>query len=157
MTAESVGKYAKPEIERRFLLDALPADAHDPVEITDRYIDGGHLRLRTVEDAAGTTTYKLGHKHRPDPLDPTLILHTTIYLTESEHALLDHLPGRILTKTRYRVDVDGCAAAVDALHGAHEGLILLEVGFDTAEDLRRYVPPPWVGAETPLTGGELAE
>ena len=78
----TVDKYAKLEIERRFVLDAVPTGAVDPVEITDRYIDGGHLRLRVVEAPAAPTVYKLGHKHRPDPADATVVFHTTIYLTE---------------------------------------------------------------------------
>ena len=44
----TLDKYAKPEIERRFRLDGVPPEASDPVEITDRYLEGGHLRLRCV-------------------------------------------------------------------------------------------------------------
>jgi CYTH domain-containing protein len=150
-------KYAKPEIERRFVLDAVPAEAVEPVEITDRYIDGGHLRLRIVEASGEHTVYKLGHKHRPDPADAMVVLHTTIYLTEHEHSLLAQLPARVLRKTRYRIDLDGRAAAVDVLHGPHDGLVLLEVGFTSEEDPMAFVVPPWVGAESTLSGGDLAQ
>lgn len=148
--------YAKPEIERRFVLDVVPPDATDPVEISDRYIDGGHLRLRKVEAASLPTVYKLGHKVRSDPARPDHVMHTSIYLTEEEHTLLQRLPGRDLRKTRYRVEIDGRAAIVDQLHGPREGLILLEVGFTPEEDRMAFVVPPWVGAETSLSGGELA-
>jgi len=153
----TVDKYAKLEIERRFVLDAVPGGAFDPVEITDRYIDGGHLRLRVVEAPAAPTVYKLGHKHRPDPADATVVFHTTIYLTEDEHSLLARLPARVLRKTRYRIDLDGHAALVDALHGVHDGLVLLEVGFTSEEDLMAFMVPPWVGAESTLSGGDLAQ
>lgn len=149
-------KYAKPEIERRFVLEAVPADAVDAVEITDRYIDGGHLRLRTVATPGAAPVHKLGHKRRPDPRDAGLVMHTTIYLTAEEHALLEQLPGRELRKTRFRVDVDGRPGLVDVLHGPKEGVIILEVGFANEEDARAYEPPSWVGVETKLGGGDLA-
>ncbi len=152
----TIDKYAKPEIERRFVLDSVPAGACDPVEITDRYIDGGHLRLRVVEAPGAPTVYKLGHKRRRDPADPIVVFHTTIYLTEHEHSLLTRIPARVLRKTRYRIDLDGHTAVVDAIHGPHEGLILLEVGFDPAEDPHDYAPPSWVGDETDLSGADLA-
>ena len=111
-----------------------------------------------VEVPAAPTVYKLGHKHRPDPSDATVVFHTTIYLTEHEHSLLARLPARVLRKTRYRIDLDGRAALVDALTcGIHDGLVLLEVGFTSEEDLMAFVVPPWVGAESTLSGGDLAQ
>ena len=151
----TLDKYAKPEIERRFRLDGVPPEASDPVEITDRYLEGGHLRLRCVRTAGQPATYKLGHKHRPDPDDPLLVLHTSLYLTETEHSMLEQLPGRVLRKTRSRIDLDGRAALVDVFHGPREGLVLLEVGFGADEDPRAFVPPAWVGPETDLSGGDL--
>ena len=47
-------KYARIERERRFLIDRFPGD--DVVQlrqITDRYIDGTHLRLREQIDDGG--------------------------------------------------------------------------------------------------------
>ena len=152
----TLDKYAKPEIERRFRLDGVPPRASDPVEITDRYLEGGHLRLRCVRALGQAPVYKLGHKHRPDPADPGFVLHTSMYLTEAEHTMLGRLPGRMLRKTRLRIDLDSRAALVDVFHGPHEGLVLLEVGFAAGEDPRAFVPPAWVGAETTLGGGELA-
>jgi len=152
----TLDKYAKPEIERRFRLDRVPTEAYDPVEITDRYLDGGHLRLRCVRGPGQLPAYKLGHKRRLDPSDPLRVLHTSIYLTEAEHAMLEQLPGRVLRKTRLRLDLDGRAALVDVLHGTHAGLVLLEVGFAADEDPRAFVPPSWVGPETDLSGGALA-
>ena len=152
----TLDKYAKPEIERRFRLDGVPPEAFDPVEITDRYLEGGHLRLRCVHAEGRPPAYKLGHKLRPDPTDPGVVLHTSIYLTEAEHAMLEKLPGRVLRKTRLRMDLDDRAALIDVFHGPHEGLVLLEVGFGADEDSRAFEPPSWVGPETDLSGGELA-
>ena len=152
----TLDKYAQPEIERRFRLDRVTPEASDPVEITDRYLEGGHLRLRCVRAPGQLAAYKLGHKHRLDPADPLCVLHTSIYLTEAEHAMFEQLPGRVLRKTRLRLDLEGRAALVDVFHGPREGLVLLEVGFGADEDPRAFVPPSWIGPETDLSGGELA-
>ena len=61
----TLDKYAKPEIERRFRLDGVPPEASDPVEITDRYLEGGHLRLRGVRTAGQPATFKLGTSTGP--------------------------------------------------------------------------------------------
>jgi hypothetical protein len=42
--------YARPECERRFLLENVPVDADQRRMITERYITGTRLRLRTVTD-----------------------------------------------------------------------------------------------------------
>jgi len=152
----SLDKYARPEIERRFLLHVVPSGLDDPVELTDRYMDGGHLRLRKAEAAGTPTVYKLGHKRRPEEADHGLVMHTTIYLTAEEHAMFEQLPARELRKTRFRCTCDGRPAVVDVFHGAREGLVVLEVGFSPDEDPTTFVPPSWVGPETTLSGGDLA-
>ena len=95
-------------------------------------------------------------KQRPEPADGTVVLHTTIYLTESEYALLLSLPSRELRKTRARIALGQRDAIVDAFEGALEGLVLLEVTFDSLEESDSFGPPAWVGVETTLSGGELA-
>jgi hypothetical protein len=112
--------------------------------------------LRCVRAPRQPAVYKLGHKHRPDPADPTVVLHTSLYLTASEHAMLERLPARVLQKTRLRIDVGGRPGLVDVFHGPHQGLVLLEVGFVSRDDARAFVPPDWVGPETQLSGGDLA-
>ena len=149
-------KYARAEVERRFLLDPIPIDSVEPRQITDHYLDGTQLRLRKVEEPGVPTVYKLGHKQRPDPDDGTVVFHTTIYLTESEYLLLLGLPSHELHKTRSWLSVGRRDAIVDVFHGALEGLVLLEVGFDDRAEAEAFIPPAWVGAETALSGGELA-
>ncbi len=149
-------KYARVEIERRYLLDALPAEIAEPRQITDHYITGTQLRLRKVEEPDGPTVYKLGHKQRREPADGTVVLHTTIYLTEAEYDLLLSLPSRELRKTRARIALGQREASVDAFEGALVGLVLLEVNFDSREESDSFRPPAWAGVETTLSGGELA-
>ncbi len=62
------GKYATLEYERRFLLRELPAQAHSPLLIEDRYIIGTRMRLRRVE-ADGQVVFKFCQKIRPQPTE----------------------------------------------------------------------------------------
>jgi hypothetical protein len=97
----SVVKYARLEAERRFLLDALPdlADAR-VLRITDRYVHGTRMRLRVVHEG-DSVVRKLGQKV---PRSTSTNEHTTLYLDEAEHALLQALPADELSKTRYVLD-----------------------------------------------------
>ena len=73
-------RYARRELERRFLLAGPPAG---PVEKTarihDRYIEGTRLRLRKKTDETGVH-YKLTQKVPASNGSPGLI--TTIYFSE---------------------------------------------------------------------------
>lgn len=138
-------KYAHVERERRFLLTALPdLTAARVLRITDRYVDGTRLRLRTVEEDGRPVVFKLGQKIRLEGISTNA--HTTMYLSAAEHAGLAHLPGRELRKTRrlkghWAFDVH------------EDGLLLAET--ETAEE-------PWfpylreVTDEEEFTGGRLA-
>jgi CYTH domain-containing protein len=113
------------ERERRWLLAAVPevpATARR-VTIVDRYLLGTRLRLREVTDAEGTVSRKLGHKVRLGD-DAAEVAHTSIYLDESEWALLVVLPSHVLSKTRTSVAYDGWSVAVDVFQ---EGLVLAEI------------------------------
>ena len=142
------GRYAHPERERRFRLDALPPGLDDGLQIVDRYITGTRLRLRQVSDGE-VTVYKLGQKVRTEPSDPSSVMMTNIYLSDEEYAVFHGLPARELRKTRYRVG----AFAIDRFHDALEGLVLAET-----ED--EHAVPPFeaedVSRDDRYSGGQLA-
>jgi hypothetical protein len=76
-------KYARPEMERRFLLAEVPPDGTQirMAQITDRYILGTRFRLRRSVETAGAesrTIFKLTQKIPDDDGGPGLI--TTTYL-----------------------------------------------------------------------------
>jgi CYTH domain-containing protein len=154
----AVPKYARPERERRFVLDAMPPGAAAGHRIVDRYVRGTHLRLREVGDG-DDAVLKLGHKVRPDEADPRLVLHTTIYLTRPEFDLLAALPADTVTKHRaWVVAPGGGRIAVDSFEGALAGLILAEV--ELADTDTPFEPPSWglaeVSTDERFTGGRLA-
>lgn len=115
-------KYAHVESERRFLLAAVPEVAvARTLHLTDRYLKGTHLRLRTVEEG-GSTVHKLGQKLRYDESEPSTNTHTTLYLDAGEHALLSGLPAWTIRKTRLLLATES-HWAVDSFAS---GLVLAE-------------------------------
>jgi CYTH domain-containing protein len=151
-------KYARVEIERRFLLAGVPreADVLAMNEIDDRYLDGTRVRLRRMAQVGGATQLKLTQKV-PDPdggaRQGTL---TTLYLSEAEHAAFARLPAAALRKSRLSIAPYG----VDVFHGELEGLYLAEAEFSSLEDAAALVPAAFCRAEVTadrrFTGGELA-
>lgn len=150
-------RYARLELERRFLLASQPpGDITKTVHIMDRYFLGTRLRLRRMVETVGDsvkTYYKLTQKVPAPDGAPGLI--STIYLTEEEFALLSTLPGSMLRKTRYSIPPFG----VDAFESALSGLLLAEVEFDDDATMNAFSPPSWVVAEVTrdrcFTGGHL--
>lgn len=138
-------KYAHVERERRYLLEALPdLTGARELRITDRYLEGTRLRLRTVEEDGHPTVHKLGQKIRLEGVSTNA--HTTLYLSAAEHAGLAHLPGRDLHKTRHLKD--GWAFDV------HPSGLLLAESESGLEPWFRYVRE--VTEEDGFSGGRLA-
>jgi CYTH domain-containing protein len=154
-------KYARPERERRFILEVVPPAALDERVIVDRYIRGTRLRLRCVRDASGEAVLKLGQKVRSEGDDPRLVWHTSLYLTVAEFDALGAVPADVLAKRRRFVSLDsGIHMAVDAFEGALAGLVLGEVDFPDEAAAKSFVPPAWTTTEVSrderFTGGALA-
>jgi hypothetical protein len=131
--------------------------------ISDRYLDGTHLRLRRMEPMfdGGGTIWKIGKKQAPHAPDFTRTTITTIYLTAEEYAAFSALPAHGLQKTRHRLVEDGRPIAVDVFDGALRGLVLAEVGYATEEEMTAArMLPTWVSREVSddprFTGAALA-
>lgn len=138
-------RFARRELERRFLLDALPPGRPAAVTaVSDRYIHGTRLRLRRMT-GDGASVYKLTQK-----ADGYL---TTIYLDTAEHAVFAALPADTLEKTRLSFP----PLVVDVIA---PDLLVAEVEFGDEEAMAAYHPPPFVGREitgdAALTGAALA-
>jgi CYTH domain-containing protein len=151
-------KYARVEIERRFLLTGVPEGAEILAvnEIDDRYLDGTRLRLRRMAEVGGVAQLKLTQKLPDADGGARRGLLTTIYLCEAEHAALAALPAAALSKSRLSTPPYG----VDVFHGALAGLFLAEVEFASVEDAGAHVPAAFCRAEVTadrrFTGGSLA-
>ncbi|MEU1204097.1 hypothetical protein [Nocardia sp. NPDC005825] len=152
-----LGKYAKIESERRFLLTGIPADASDPRFIEDRYIRGTRLRLRRVQ-VGSQVVYKLCQKVRPDENTPSTAAITNIYLDEAEYNQLCRLPAATLRKTRHVWQVSHHTFVVDEFHDDLTSLVLAEIELPESPS-ELYLPTPIgkeVTADERFTGGYLA-
>ena len=150
-------KYARVEIERRFLLAGVPdgAEVSAVHEIDDRYLDGTRVRLRRMAQVGGATQLKLTQKVPEAAGGAQQGALTTIYLSEAEHAAFARLPAAELRKSRLSIAPYG----VDVFHGELEGLYLAEAEFATMQDAAALVPAAFCHAEVTtdrrFTGGEL--
>ncbi len=148
-------KYAVVERERRFLLARVPSAVDSTLEITDRYVEGTRLRLRSVTAADGSVVRKLTQKVRLSS-GPAEVACTNLYLDPAEWELLAGLPGLTLAKTRHLVTRDGVTVAVDVFS---DGSVVAEI--DDGQEAAVPVPE-WldvladVSADEAWTGIALA-
>jgi adenylate cyclase len=132
------------EIERRFLLDRVPADVEvDPgVRLRQGYVaidravnvrvrDEGGRYVLTLKGGAGLTRTEIERG-----------------LDRAEfEALWLFTEGRRIEKTRHRIAIGDAIAEVDVFAGDLDGVILAEVEFTSAESARAFRPPSWFGRE----------
>ena len=147
-------KYTRPEFERRFLVaqDRLPPLASKPYWIIhDKYLHGGRLRLRRIQETdTGNTLYKLCKKFESSASEAEPIVN--IYLSRAEYEMLQGLEGSPLTKRRYHDDVEGARFGIDVFEGELEGLLMCEVEAPTAPALQAIHLPPYAGIEVTAHG-----
>lgn len=153
-------KYARLEVERKFVLAKVPPDAPKTTEISDLYITNSTLRLRE-EKTETLTRYKLGQKVRSVAEDPQVVMHTNLYLNEREKDLMSKLPGKRLSKTRYSMELkDGLKMSIDKFRGSLAGLVIGEVDFGSDGEPASFQTPSIALAEVTtderFTGGALA-
>ena len=151
------GKYARAEIERRFLLAGVPdgEDVRTVHEIDDRYIDATRMRLRRMAEVGGPTVLKLTQKLPGPDGQGRLGALTTLYLSEDEYAALAALPAAPLSKSRLSIAGYG----VDVFRGHLDGLVLAEAEFASVQEAAALRPASFCRAEVTadrrFTGGEL--
>ena len=156
-------KYARFELERRWLVDATARPSLDGAWMTlieDRYIDGTRLRLRQMSrPGLGETKWKLTKKYECE--DPSVRPIVTSYLTEAEYHVFAALPAAPLRKRRYHLPIDGHFWSLDVFQGELDGLELVESETGDEAALRALVPPPWATKEVThdprYQGGALAQ
>jgi len=134
------------EIERKFLVEQLPADlaTHPSDRIEQGYIaiteDGVEIRIRRYGDEAFLTIKSSGGEER---------LEEEIEIDDRRFRSLWPLTeGRRITKRRYRIPYEhGALIELDVYDGALEGLITAEVEFDSSAAASAFTPPRWLGSD----------
>jgi CYTH domain-containing protein len=162
--SEQAGKYARVELERRFLVHHLPEaiETERGWRISDRYLANTQLRLRRMRPLnGGETLFKLGQKLVQSPPDFGRMTVTNIYLSAEEYAVLAALDALELHKRRYPFSHDGRLFGIDVFEENLSGLVLAETSFETVEAMDQPLEfPPWIATEVSrdsrFTGGALA-
>ena len=162
MFTEHIGKYARLELERRFLVETPPVGLTNGWLITDRYLSGTRLRLRRMDKSDGSKTiYKLGQKFRGPDQGPTQATMTTMYLNVEEYERLSSLDSAEIEKVRFDFDVDGLHFSLDIFQHELEGLVLAEIEKPDAGSLALVEPPDstWIDVteEHFFSGAALAQ
>jgi CYTH domain-containing protein len=148
--APQAGKYARYELERRWLLASLPPGADAGAMIYDRYIERTRLRLRRID-----SQYKLAKKEAPSAADYAITVITNIYLSAEEYEVLAALPARELRKRRHHLG----RYSIDVFEGPLQGLVVAETEFASEEEMRPHPSPGFAVREVTddvrYTGGWL--
>lgn len=154
--------YTGVERERRWLCHAVPRELELRTErVTDLYVSGARLRLREARPLSGAPA--ILRLSRKADVDANTRLVTSIYLPEDEFELLSRsLAGRRIRKLRHRLPrEEGVVMMVDEFLGEHEGLVLAEAEFESAERMAAFTMPAFAVREITddrrFTGVALAE
>lgn len=140
----TIQKYAKPEIERRWLVELgnlPPLTGLRVRKLEDKYLSCGRLRLRKVSEETCAPVFKLGKKTAGEDREPEQVV--SIYLTEKEYHALQTLPGRVAIKHRYSVG----GGSLDLYQNPSDLPAIFEVEFATPQLSAEYVAPKFAGKE----------
>lgn len=139
------------EIERKFLIKKLPEnlDEYNRIEMEQGYLNTNPVvRVRRENDDYVLTYKGDGLMARREE---NLSLNKDAF-----NNLLSKCDGRIISKTRYVIPLDGeyknLVAELDIFHKDLDGLIVVEVEFATIEDANSFNPPEWFGADVTMDG-----
>lgn len=136
------------EIEKKFLVDELPADLsqYEVWDIEQCYLcTDPTIRIRKKNDS-----YILTYKSHVPMSDTRLCVSEETELPLTKEAF-EHLKakcdGICITKTRYRIPYEKWTIELDVFHGDYEGFYLAEVEFASIQESENFQPPAWFDRE----------
>lgn len=131
------------EIERKFLVNKLPANLKD---YTFKTIEQAYLSTEPVvrirkSDEVYTLTYKSnGFMSREEYNLPLT--------KEAYYHLREKADGNIIRKLRYLIPLgNNLTIELDIFDAPFDTLVLAEVEFDTKENATNFIPPLWFGED----------
>ncbi len=132
------------EIERKFCVRKMPdLTACKGVEISQGYLsvgeDGTEIRLRRKGEQFYQTVKQGKGVQRTE---------VEVELSRAQFDSLWPLTeGRRVEKVRYEMDEGIWTIELDVYRGHLQGLVVVEVEFETVDESSRFVPPLWFGRE----------
>lgn len=149
------------EIEVTYLAMALPPQltSYPSTRIDDHYIpaESRHPQIRLRSKDGQYTLTKKQPVHEGD----SRIQHEyNTPLSAVEYRALREVPGKAVSKIRYRVPFEAYTAEVDVFQDDLAGLVIVELEFPSAEAMAATAKPPYAGADISneefVAGGMLA-
>ncbi len=159
-------KAYRTELRRVFLLENLPEPlmrASRHLQIFDNYIENTRLRLRSIRSPETKEwTWILEQRFPLEDLSQWAV--SEIRLDEDEHHVFEQFEGREIQKNekmqtseirknRYFYRTGERQFEIDLFLGELWGLILAQIVFQTAEEMREMKTPPFAVSE--VTGNEF--
>jgi adenylate cyclase len=149
------------EYELGYLARSFPEGLKDckHAVIEDIYFPGDvvhpKIRIRRKGDK-----YEFTKKTVIDPNDMGQQREENVTLTAKEYQALSKGNGKAVSKVRYFMPYQGYTAEIDVFTGTLEGLVIVEVEFETLEEKAVFVMPDFclvdVTQEEGIAGGMLA-
>lgn len=130
------------EIERRFLVkqkDLPPLGEGKRIE--QAYLSATpEVRIRVVDDRSAVVTIKSdGGMTREEYEYPIPV--------EDARRMLQLTPWAVVSKTRYKLPLDGLTWEIDQYYGDNDGLWSAEVEVESEDAAAAVTLPPWLGLE----------
>ena len=130
------------EIERKFLVQDYPSlEAYSSEKITQAYISTDPvIRLREMGNQYFLTVKSQGHMIREE---------FELSITKEQcDALWPKVENSPVEKTRYFISLDhNLTAELDVYQGHLDGLLTVEVEFDSPVEAANFIPPSWFGED----------
>ena len=127
------------EIERKFKIKSLPdnLDQYKSCTIEQAYVcTTPVIRVRKQDDNY-ILTYKGGGMMARSEYNLPLG-------KEGYEHMLKKADGNVITKTRYFIPLENALTAeLDVFEGMFEGLVFVEVEFESVDEATAFVPPEW--------------
>lgn len=141
------------EIERKWLVnpDDLPFDiaesARDSWQIKQTYLNfSPEIRVREITEKSGKTYWMMAVKSDMT-VDGMSRTEKEWYIEkdEYENLLTKTEPNtKTISKTRYSVYKDGMRYEYDIFHDQLDGLVYMEIEFDSVEEANKFVAPNYI-------------
>lgn len=141
------------EIEQKYQVREMPdISGCEKLEMEQGYLcTDPVVRIRKSNDSF-ILTYKSRVGVKPSDLAVQINQEVELPLTEQAYLhLRDKADGYLISKTRYKIPLpDGHTGELDVFHGRLDGLVFVEVEFETEAEIETFQPPEWFGENVSL-------
>lgn len=140
------------EIEKKFLVKNLPAslESFEKKEMEQGYLCTSPVVRVRKSNEQYILTYK-SHVQDKEKMTKSVCMNQEVEVPLTEEGyyhLREKADGNLIQKTRYMIPLDSShKAELDIFHGYLNGLVFVEVEFESIEDAEKFAAPDWFGED----------